>query len=293
MIIVKLMGGLGNQMFQYAAGRSLALRRGTSLKLDLSFLEGYQANHTRRSFELERLDIRAEKATPGELAAVERGEPSSLFQRTLGAFFKRRAGMKLFLEKQFNVNPEFFELPDQVYLEGFWQSEGYFKDYGDIIRREFTPSTAPVGKNLELMDEIRSVNAVSLHIRRGDYVTDPAIRAAHHVCELDYYQKGAEVMASSLQAPHFFVFSDDSDWVAANLKLQHPTTFVSHNQGRGYEDLRLMSLCRHHIIANSSFSWWGAWLNPSPDKIVCAPGRWFNEMPANTCDLIPQGWRKI
>jgi len=292
MIIVNLMGGLGNQMFQYAAGRSLSLRHQTALKLDLSFLEGDQTGNTPRTFELDRFNISAQKASPREVSQMS-GRQLPVRDRLRNRFFK--AGIKgtLFREKQFNVHPEFFLLPDNVYLDGYWQSESYFLEYNEILREEFTLKTPLSGRCLGLADEIQSVNAVSMHIRRGDYVSDPITRAAHHVCDLDYYRRAEEEISKSVRAPHFFVFSDDPDWVAANLKLRYPTRFVSHNQGMAHKDLRLMSLCRHHILANSSFSWWGAWLNPRPDKIVCSPGKWFNEWQADTSDLIPDAWLRI
>jgi hypothetical protein len=292
MIVVKLMGGLGNQMFQYAAARSLSLRLRTALKLDLSFLEGEQTGNTPRAFELDRFNISAEKASPREISQVS-GRQRSLCDRFRDCYFRPSIKGRLFREKQFNVDPAFFLLPDQVYLEGYWQSEQYFAQFCQTIREEFTLKAPLAGRCLELAEEIQSVNAVSVHVRRGDYVSDPVTRAAHYVCDLDYYRRAEETLLKSVSVPHCFVFSDDPDWVAAHLKLRSPTRFASHSEGLAHEDLRLMSLCRHHITANSSFSWWGAWLNCSPEKIVCAPEKWFNGMQADTCDLIPRSWRKI
>jgi hypothetical protein len=134
------------------------------------------------------------------------------------------------------------------------------------------------------------VNAISLHVRRGDYANNPKTKATHGLCSLDYYQASVRQMAQKVARPHFFIFSDDMEWVQGNLKIDFPCVFVEHNRGaESYNDMRLMSLCKHHIIANSSFSWWGAWLNPNMEKIVIAPRKWFASQTA-VPDLFPAGW---
>lgn len=290
MIIVKLMGGLGNQMFQYAAARSLSLSLGTELKLDLSFLEGDQLGNTRRTFELNRLNIDAGMASPLDVSRISGPTARRAF---FTRFFKKSLRSRVFREKQFHVDPDFFLLSDDVYLDGYWQSERYFERFSDTIRNDFVLRGQLAGVNLELAREIGSFHAVSIHVRRGDYVSDEHTRVMHHVCGLEYYCNAVKMITPLVDDPHFFVFSDDPEWAEANLKLGYPTRFISHNQNVAHEDLYLMSLCRHNIIANSSFSWWGAWLNSNPDKIVCAPSRWFNKYEADTCDLIPHSWRKI
>jgi hypothetical protein len=177
-----------------------------------------------------------------------------------------------------------------VYLAGCWQSERYFKDIEDVIRREFTVKIKPDANNERTTALINSVNAVSLHIRRDDYVTNQR----HGTCALAYYQQAVEIISRKVSSPYFFVFCDDILWAKENLKLKYPTVFISHNDAaKDFEDLRLMTQCSHHITANSTFSWWGAWLNKKYDKIVIAPGKWFNDEGINTKDLIPEGWIRI
>ena len=142
--------------------------------------------------------------------------------------------------------------------------------------------------------EIAACNAVSLHVRRGDYAADPVVTSMHGLCPLDYYDRAVEYVLGRVSDPAFFLFSDDPDWVREHLKLRGSVSVVDHNgPDSGSEDLRLMSLCRHHIIANSTFSWWGAWLDPRPDKLVIAPKRWFADESLDTSDLLPAGWVKL
>lgn len=293
MIIVKLMGGMGNQMFQYAAARSLSWRHGTALKLDLSFLEGEQAGNTLRTFELDRFCITAEKASRWEISTLSDSKGRAGLEATFVKIFQRLTGHTSYRERWFHYDPNLMTLPDNAYLEGYWQSERYFADIREIIRNEFTLKAPLAGKNLELSDEIQSVNAVSLHVRRGDYVMDKKTCEMHGFCDLDYYRKAEAKILQTLKDPCFFVFSDDPEWVAKNLKFRGPAIYISHNGSMPHEDLRLMSHCRHHVIANSSFSWWGAWLSTGPEKLVIAPERWFNEPSINTSDLIPPGWYRL
>jgi hypothetical protein len=149
------------------------------------------------------------------------------------------------------------------------------------------------GLNAELKEEIGNTNAVSLHVRRGDYVHNSTNAATYEVCSLDYYRASIRHMAERIQQPKFFIFSDDIAWVKNNLKIDFPHHYVDCNHGEeSYNDMRLMSLCQHHIIANSSFSWWGAWLNPNREKIVIAPKNWF-AIERDTRDLYSAGWMTL
>lgn len=292
MIIVKLMGGLGNQLFQYAAARSLALRHGAELKLDLSCLEAAQEGDTPRDYALHHFNINGVKASRWE-SSVMAGEWSNILVGFIARRLQKALRYCAYRENQFRVNPAFFSLSDNVYLDGYWQSERYFANYEDVIREELTLRTPLSGKNLEVAEAMRGVNAVSLHVRRGDYVTNEKTRAYHSVCDDAYYRKAEALLTQHLQSPHFFVFSDDSEWVVNNLKLRCPATFISHNGSAPHEDLRLMSLCRHHVLANSSFSWWGAWLSNRSDQLVVAPGKWFNDSSIDVSDLISPRWLRI
>lgn len=288
MIATKLMGGLGNQMFQYAAGRALALRRGTELKIDLSWLEGQQEVATPRQYELDCFSLSPVFAGPDD-----RPGSASLLGRLLG----RQPGSGLMREPASHAfDPAVLEAPDNSYLDGYWQSEKYFHDQSEVIRQDFTFAQEPTGKNKQLLEEISSVAALSLHVRRGDYAADPQTKEFHGLIPLDYYDQSVKLIVkrAKLKTPRLFVFSDDPGWCQEHLKLDHPTTYVSHNTGlKGFEDMRLMSACSHHIIANSSFSWWGAWLGEKPAQIVVAPEKWFNDPSMDTTDRIPERWDRL
>jgi len=295
MIIVKLHGGLGNQMFQYAIGRKLSLLDKTELKLDLSFLldRTPHSNFTYRDYNLNIFNLKIELATQEEI---------NLFINYLDSKIKRKIYTYLFLgrnnkyidEKQFTCDPDIFKLTGNLYLDGYWQTEKYFNDIKNILYNDFTIKIPQDEKNQEINKTIKNTNSVSIHIRRGDYIENKQIYNVHGICDLDYYYNCINLFLKKLKDPHFFIFSDDHRWAKENLKLDCPLTFVDHNDAsKNYEDLRLMSQCRHNIIANSTFSWWGAWLNQNADKIVYAPQKWFNDTSKNTQDLIPDQWIRV
>lgn len=291
MIVTRLIGGLGNQMFQYAVGRCLAEKHDTELRLDITGFE----NYTLHKYKMNVFNIQERFSSDGDVANVLFGK-NGFLRKMIFRKFKRtiKPNASFVREKQhYHFDPKILEKPDNTYLAGYWQSEKYFKDIKDIIRREFSIKLRPDEKNKETAKQILAQNAVSLHIRRGDYVTDEKTNATLGVCDLAYYSRCIKHIAKSVENPHFFIFSDDPAWVRKNLKTSYPQRIVDHNSPeRGYEDLRLMSKCKHHILANSSFSWWGAWLNPNEDKIVLAPKDWLKEY-CNTDDLIPEGWVRI
>ncbi len=288
-MICNVIGGLGNQMFQYAAALELATVRGQSLYLDLSDFSGYRLHN---GFELSRV-------FEGEFALAEEWQLRQILGwrgiRFIRKVLKRPQLAALrsspfVVEPHFHFMPEFFDSPDNCYLVGYWQSERYFKVIEDIIRRVFAFKTSLSARNQELADEIASCNAVSLHIRRGDYANNAKTNATHGLCSLDYYKAAVHYISTRVKQPVFFIFSDDIAWVKDNLKMDFPCHYVDHNvDAESHNDMRLMSLCQHHIIANSSFSWWGAWLNPRVEKIVVAPRKWFANG-TKTEDLFPQGW---
>lgn len=285
-VISRINGGLGNQMFQYAAGRALALRLGVELVLDTRLFDG----PTQFGFGLRHFNIADRPALSGELPPLKKTAPLRyLLWRGL------KLKPRIFRENGLSYNKAFEGLGDNVYLQGYWQSERYFSQVEDEIRRDFEIVTPPDARNSALLGELASLPAVSLHIRRGDYVADARTNATHGTCTLDYYARAVELIAEKLgEAPVVIAFSDDPEWVRENLKLGCEMRVMDHNDSdHNYEDLRLMSACRHHIIANSSFSWWGAWLNPSPDKIVVAPDRWFANPALVNNDIWPETWIRL
>jgi len=292
MIIVKLIGGLGNQLFQYALGRCLAYRCGAPLKLDLSFYEG----QTLRSYRLGHFSIAASIASPEEVMAltgIGHGGFLSLLDRAIRRLlpYHRRT---LIRERKHRFDPDVLKVCAPAYLLGYWQSERYFKDIEGQLRQEFRPRHTPDPVNQAMADRIRAVEAVSVHVRRGDYVTNPTIHHVHGACSLEYYRAAVGKVAEVVRNPHLFVFSDDMDWARQNLGMDYPTTYVDHNGlDKDYEDLHLMSLCKHHIIANSTFSWWGAWLCSYTSKIVVGPKTWFAHSGANTEDLVLPSWAQL
>lgn len=281
MVTVRLLGGLGNQMFQYAAGRAIAHRRRTSLALDL---RGFP-DHDNRVFCLGAFKITA-RLTSGGLMRF--GRLRGLCSRVRIPGFPY-----VWLERQYTFDASVLQAPGNLYLSGYWASEKYFRDAEDVIRREFEFKDEMDDRNAEVAAAIQSVNSVSVHVRRGDYVANPAYTKTHGTCSLEYYRKAAGMLASQIPDPHFFVFSDDPDWTRANLTFDGPTTFITHNPPeRGHEDMRLMSLCRNHIIANSTFSWWGAWLSKA-GGIVVAPRTWFDSGPWDPRDVVPERWLRV
>jgi len=290
-IITRLEGGLGNQLFQYAAGRRLAAARNVPLKLDVSKLADPTVR-TPRCYELGAFSIRAPLASRSEIEANIAGAGGAV-GRLLARRSKARSTQAA-SERGFRFDPEVLALPDGVYLSGYWQSERYFEDVADLIREELAFRTPATGRNAEISKEIADHHSVSLHVRRGDYLTDPAVYAMHGVCSIDYYHRAVDFIRKRVSDPTFYLFSDDPQWVRENLDLRDRVRLLDHNGiDAGVEDLRLMSRCAHHIIANSTFSWWGAWLDPDPDKIVIAPKRWFADDSIDTADLLPASWVKL
>ena len=189
-------------------------------------------------------------------------------------------------------NNVFLSLGDGAYLDGYWQSERYFAEVAQVARAEFALRRPPDAENQRMLDAIRGAEAVGIHARRGDYVTDARTRDVHGHAPAEYYAAAVARIRSLVRAPAFFVFSDDPAWAAQHLRVDPATVIVGHNDaGRDYEDLRLMSACRHHIIANSTFSWWAAWLGERPGQRVIAPRHWFRDGP-DARDLVPARWER-
>jgi hypothetical protein len=197
-------------------------------------------------------------------------------------------------ERAFSFDARVLDCSDQAYLDGFWQSEQYFSPIANLIRQDLQLKN-PLPENLKaLVTQIQSTNAIAVHVRRGDYVSNPTTTAYHGVCSVQWYEDAAKYMIEKIENPVFFVFSDDYEWVRKNIYFDAPTVFITPSpDGQECNDLHVMSLCQHNIIANSSFSWWGAWLNANPNKIVIAPQQWFAAGNHDTKDLIPHSWIRL
>ncbi|MCB1694270.1 MAG: alpha-1,2-fucosyltransferase [Pseudomonadales bacterium] len=288
MIVTHIAGGMGNQMFQLAAGVALASRLGVELRLDTRYYN--------RRIPVE-LDLRLQHFGHGAREANPRDIPylkGDTFGRFVGSKFHKPC-LSAFNDMRLPYNPAFETLGDDTYLKGYWQSERYYAGQEDKVRRALTFVTPPNDENARALDVILSKPSVSLHIRRAAYVSVPKFNAIHGTCSPEYYAQAVEHIAANMaEEPVFVAFSDEPDWVRENIKIPFELHVMGHNGGAtNYEDLRLMSRCRHHIVANSSFSWWGAWLNPDPDKMVVAPERWFADPSMQVHDIVPEDWIRM
>jgi hypothetical protein len=291
MVIVQLAGGLGNQMFQYAIAYSLAKRAGVGMKIDLSYFENYEWH----CYCLDVLNITSDIAKPSEIINVKQC-PNNLFERLSRYIFGNRTN-NIYKEVTLLFNQKFNKAKKNIYLQGYFQCEKYFNEYKDFIRKEFEILKVPSISNKALILDINSnTNTVSLHIRRGNYVHNPSVNKVHGVLNIEYYNDAIRYLEARLGTLKVYIFSDDISWAKANLKFKQSSFYVDLNdENTNYEDLRLMSLCKHNVIANSSFSWWGAWLNQNPNKIVVAPKQWFADPIKNeeAKDIVPESWIKL
>jgi hypothetical protein len=288
MIIVRLCGGLGNQIFQYAAGRSLSQMRGTDLVLDVSWYKNTPSSNTARQYELIHYPIQARVANRNEERLCHLYSSRILKRIPIVNWPWRRHQ-----EASFEFDTNFQNLHDKTYLDGYWQSYKYFENVADIIRIELMPLRSPSPLDEEIGNQILATQSVSVHVRRGDYVTQKSAASTHGICQLDYYNAALNAIKQVVPNAHFYVFSDDPGWSKTNLIIPGPAVFVEHNsEATAFQDMHLMSKCRHHVIANSSFSWWGAWLNPRKDKRVIAPKRWFMD-DRSTDSLTPTEWIRL
>lgn len=286
-IILKLNGGLGNQMFQWAFGRMIEETTDMELFLDMSyFSKNYARPYQLNVFELEPKFIESQ---------YEKFKIDLLWTFRKLITNSRLLGYKVYEEKQFNFDRNFSKIGTDTYVIGFFQTDKYFKPIEDKIREDFRFLKAPEEANKILLEKIKSTESVSLHIRRGDYVSKQRYRETYAQCSINYYKRAIEYIAQKHPDLVLYVFSDDIDWVRENLKMyNYKHVFVSNNTGKkSWEDMRLMSNCKHNIIANSSFSWWGAWLNVNPNKIVIAPKKWFNDESIIQTDIIPKTWVQL
>lgn len=292
MIHIRLKGGLGNQMFQYAFAIGQAARLGTGLKVDCSALldRARGKDFVYRDYDLDIFKLEPEFViSPEKLRKIYRFK-SSMLSRYTKKFAQK--GLKLEKEKHFHVDKSLLSSPkDQVVYDGWWQSETYFENVSEELSEAFSFKEGILPVSQALFEQLSQTNSVCLNVRRTDFLTTPALNATN----LDYFMRAARKMAELVDRPHFYVFSDDIAWCKENIRLEQPVKVIGHEH-KGWKFgnyLQLMSACKNFIIPNSSFAWWAVWLNKHENKQVIAPKNWFNEGDYDTRDLVPQWWLRL
>jgi hypothetical protein len=278
MIIVKLMGGMGNQMFQYAFARSISLKTNTEFKIDLSFLKRRDLgeNFTYRDFDLDIFNI-----------------PENIIKE-IQTDNLQSVSEKMFSYSQETVNTIEQNIGNDLYLDGYWQSYKYFEEFEDYIKKDFTFKNL-VENNKDtnvknMFNDIIKSNSVMVNIRRSDYLNNNF----HGVMGSDYINESSKIIESKIDNPKYFVFSDDIEWCKENIKLNNMVIVDHKYKGDRFDlYLQLMKSCKHFIIPNSTFAWWAAWLSDNKNKIVISPKSWFTDFNINTNDLIPSNWVRI
>lgn len=281
-IYIKIYGGLGNQLYQYALGRALAVKHSTLCKMDLREFETYKLHR----YSLCHFQI------PEYL--MEETEFQQIDDPRTRKWYRRGGKIPVLREKTFCFENEILRGPSHAYFDGYWQSFRYFEEIRPILLHEITVKYFPSDQNMEWLNQIRSSESIALHVRRGDYISNPATRVIHGLCSQEYYQESYQKICGLVHKPVFFIFSDDPSWAKNEFNYIEKKWYVDTNSPLfNYEDLRLMSSCRHQIIANSSFSWWAAWLNRNPQKQVFAPKKWFAGEKFSIEDRIPGNWNLV
>jgi hypothetical protein len=286
MIVVRLKGGLGNQLFQYACGRTLAERNHDTLALDTSALDTAKTiGNIYRPFSLKQFNITAEKASEADIARL--APKPTLLTRLI-----KKLRTKLSGDETVVFNPSVLAKQGDSYLDGYYQSPRYFSELRPILLKEYTLKAALPPAASAYQAKLRATASVSIHVRRGDYATNPRVKKEFGLCSIEYYTKAIEHIKATVPDPTFFIFSDDIPWVQEHLPLGYTAVYVEGADLTDAIELSLMSQCQHNIIANSSFSWWAAWLNQNPAKHVVTPTPWFNTAPYDE-HLIPETWTQL
>jgi hypothetical protein len=297
-VTVTLKGGLGNQLFQYAIGRALSIRLKVPLRLDLSWFKEVQAMDgnvaTIRAYALEPYDL--------NVSTDSSNRQTSKIVRLISKFNSRASKFVssylaldgIYYERGFRFDPGIKELKPPIWLDGYWQSYQYFDAIAEILRNDLGRPQGLSSSTQAFISRIKLTDSIAMHIRRGDYVSNKNASAMHGLCSLEYYKQGLEAVAAGLDNPHCFIFSDEPGWARNHLKFSMPATVVDINGPEAaHEDLWLMSACDRFVIANSSLSWWAAWLSNAANKVVVAPRQWFADTTIDTSDLIPPGWLRV
>jgi hypothetical protein len=293
MIITKLNGGLGNQMFQYAIGRALSIKQETELKLDIRELgknTSVVGDFIKRGYKLDRYNITGEIASDQELSSFQDNIVNRC--RIILSSFGFHSQPIYYKQQSKSYDANVMRIGDNVYLDGYWQNENYFSEFRNVILKDFTLRSKPNKENSKILKMINTSGSVAIHIRRTDYINNAQANKYYVHLDLSYYYNAIEFIRNKVGLPlHFFIFSDDMLWVKNTLKLDEVTYCDINDIENAEEDLRLMQSCKYFIIANSSFSWWGAWLSTYENKIVIAPSDWFKDKKINANqEIVPRNW---
>jgi hypothetical protein len=297
MVVVQLLGGMGNQMFQYALGRSLSIRNHTSLKVDTSILLDHRpgVHAVNRNYDLDIFLAAPEHARP-----VDRWKYNwhglGLAGKIAGRTHQLILGNPTFREKSFGFDPAVASLSGNIYLAGLWQSFRYFEDVAQVIRDDFRMKALAEGPAPEMLARIAGSRAVCLNVRRADYVTHASTAQALGFIGLDYYKDAVQLLRERFEDLEFYVFSDEIEWCRENFEfLGSRVTYVGHEYAGPKFSwyLELMKACMYFIIPNSTFAWWAAWLGAAPGKVVIAPRNWFRHGRQSGDDLVPPEWIRL
>lgn len=288
MVYTNIHGGLGNQLFQYAIGRSISIKNGVKLKLDISLMNGYDL----RTFGLNKFKFSGEIATLSEVKYYSSN--NKYFNKILQSIYSKTPfGGNFYCEQnEFVFDPRVMNIT-KGYITGYWQSYKYFDAIRSTLLKDLKIKEELNLKNIKVLEKINGSNSVSLHIRRGDYVNNSKNNRLYNVFGIEYYNKAINFINHKVENPYFFVFSDDLEWASENINIDGQVEFVNVNSTINPEfDLMLMSNCKHNIIANSTFSWWAAYLNENSRKNVIAPNKWMSTI-SDLEDLYPSNWIKL
>lgn len=278
MIEINLKGGLGNQMFQYATAKNLATKYKQKIVLNTEYFSNIPTGDVPRKYQLDIFNIDKDIIFKEKINPIKK-----LWQKISLKFIKESV--------QINIASALLKLGISVHLNGYFQSEQYFKEIKDIILEEFTFKTELGTEAQKIKNMLEQSNGVALNIRRGDYLRPDYIKI-YGTCTMEYYSKALEYIKTKVEKPLVCVFSDDPEWVKKEFKIDN-IIFAGNDILKDYEQMYLMTLCKHNIIANSSFAWWGAWLNKNPNKIVIGPKQWLVGKTADQLEILPKEWIQI
>ncbi len=278
MTIVKINGGLGNQMFQYAIAKAVSMKTNQVFKLDISAYETYKLF----DYRLNIFNIDEKIATKKDIQYFK-GQ-NNLLNKIL---LKLKLKKKIYNEKERTIYDNKVFDKENIYLDGYWQNEKYFVDIRDEILRDFSLKKTTIVNVDNYLEKIHNTNSISIHVRRGDYSKHPEIG----ILDISYYEKAVEYISRRVENPIYYIFSNDIKWCQENFKFIENKIFINSTKTE-IEDMVLMKNCKHNIVANSSFSWWSAWLNENDNKIVIAPKKWMAINP-NNYKWIPSYWIEL